>query len=235
MDELLAKCRMLVIAPHPDDETYGCGGLIARTRALGGHVYVMVVSAGDLQHYDENRSHTAGATRQEELAESMRVLGVDDYCVLFTDSHTHMRLDAMPRRDLLHEIERNSPLSLDRLQPDIVVLPAVSYNQDHEAIFRAGFTACRPGLPTVRPLAKVVLSCDAPQLCWNWEHFHPNLYVDISQFLEVKLRAHACHKSQDRPAPHHGSLENLERLARLRGAEISVDAAEAFFCHRMLW
>jgi len=110
MDDLLARSRTLVIAPHPDDETYGCGGLIARARAGGGQVYVMVVSAGDLQHYDEERSHVAVSRRQSELAESMRVLGVEDYCILFTDSHTHMRLDAVPRRDLLDEIERSSPL-----------------------------------------------------------------------------------------------------------------------------
>ncbi|MDH7571255.1 MAG: PIG-L family deacetylase [Armatimonadota bacterium] len=232
MDDILAKSRILIIAPHPDDETYGCGGLIARARALGGRVFVMVASAGDLAHYDTVHTQVQGATRQQELAEAMRVLGVEDYCVLFTDAYTHMRLDAMPRRHLLDEIERNSPLAIDRIQPDIVVLPAVSYNQDHEAVFKAGFTACRPGLPSVRPVVKIVLSCDAPQLGWNWDHFHPNLYVDISDYLETKLKAHACHQSQLRPAPHHGSLENLERLARLRGAEVSVDAAEAFFVHR---
>lgn len=234
IDDFLSRSRILVIAPHPDDETYGCGGLIARARAHGGRVYVMVVSAGDLQHYDEEHSTVAVSRRQKELADSMSVLGVEDYCILFTDSHSHMRMDVMPRRDLLDEIERGSALAMDRLRPDMVILPAMSYNQDHEAVFKAGFTACRPGMPTVRPVVKVVLSCDAPQLGWNWEPFHPNVYVDISEYLELKLKAHACHDSQLRPPPHHGSLENMERLARLRGAEISVDAAEAFYCHRWI-
>jgi len=233
-DDLLSRSRILLIAPHPDDETYGCGGLIARARAHGGQVYVMIVSAGDLQHYDEQLSTVTASRRQKELEESMRVLGVEDYCILFTDRHSHMRMDSVPRRDLLEEIERASPLAMDRLHPDMVILPAISYNQDHEAVFKAGFTACRPGMPTVRPVVKVVLSCDAPQLGWNWEPFHPNVYVDISDYLEIKLKAHACHVSQARPAPHHGSLENLERLARLRGAEISVEAAEAFYCHRWI-
>jgi LmbE family N-acetylglucosaminyl deacetylase len=235
VDALLAKSRLLVIAPHPDDETFGCGGLIAKTVSLGGHVFVMVVSAGDLTHYDEVHRDVKGSTRQEELAASLTVLGVQDYCILYTDTHSHMRLDAIPRRDLVAEIERESPLAIDRIHPDIVVLPAISYNQDHEAVFKAGFTACRPGLPSVRPVVKGVLSCDAPQLAWNWEPFHPNVYVDISAHLETKLKAHACHKSQLRPAPHHGSLENLKRLARLRGAEVSLEAAEAFYCHRWIF
>jgi LmbE family N-acetylglucosaminyl deacetylase len=68
---------------------------------------------------------------------------------------------------------------------------------------------------------------------WSYRPFRPNFYVDISAHLDTKLRAHACHRSQLRPPPHHASLENVERLARLRGAEISVEAAEAFACYRL--
>jgi hypothetical protein len=94
--------------------------------------------------------------------------------------------------------------------------------------------------PTVGPegeiagqaLARLVLAYDQPQLAWNHTPFHPNFYVDISGFLERKLAAYACHRSQVRPDPHHASLENVERLARLRGSEVSVRAAEAYYCHR---
>ena len=80
--------------------------------------------------------------------------------------------------------------------------------------------------------SEIVLTYDQPQLGWRAEPFQPNFYVDISDFLDIKLKAHSCHRSQLRPDPHHASLENLERLARLRGSEISVTAAEAFHCHR---
>ncbi len=61
----------------------------------------------------------------------MRTLGVDGTDVLFTDEQTHMRVDVLPRRDLVAKIERDSPISLDRLQPDVLLFPAISYNQDH--------------------------------------------------------------------------------------------------------
>jgi LmbE family N-acetylglucosaminyl deacetylase len=175
-----------------------------------------------------------GAVRAAELARAMATLQVDGYEVLFADTHLHLRLDTVPQRDLIALVERESRYAIDRVAPTVVVLPACTYNQDHEVLFRAGMAACRPHLPGDRPFVPIVLTCDAPQLGWHHEPFQPNLYVDISAHLDTKLRAHACHRSQLKPPPHHASLENLERLARLRGAEVSVDAAEAFRCLRML-
>lgn len=233
-DRLLAGSRVLVLAPHADDETFACGGTIAKAKALGGEVFVVCVSVGDLEMYGTDERLVSGRRRADEFAAAMAVLGVDAYDVLFTDSDRHMRLDVFPRRDLVALFEREGRYAVDRIRPDVVVLPARCSNQDHDAVFRAGFTACRPHLPEAKPFVAAVLSADQPQLCWSPEVFKPNLYVDISSFLDVKLAAHACHRSQLRPPPHHGSLDNLERLARLRGAEVSVEAAEAFLCHRLL-
>ena len=234
--------RVLVLAPHADDETFGCGGLIAKVKAEGGAVYVIVASVGDLHHYGareealefEPAPLVAGADRARELEKAMAVLGVDGYEVLFTDPGTHLRLDAMPRRDLVAYIERDARYAMDKVEPTVLILPEISYNQDHETLFKAGFTACRPHLPADKPFVQIVLSCDAPQLGWSFQPFHPNFYVDITPYLKTKLRAHACHDSQLKPPPHHASLENLERLARLRGAEVAVEAAEAFRCHRFM-
>ncbi|MCS7173105.1 MAG: PIG-L family deacetylase [Armatimonadetes bacterium] len=234
MDGFWVGQRVLVVAPHPDDEVYGCGGTVAKVKASGGEVFVIVGSVGDLRHYSAEHPLVRGAQRLEELRAAMEVLGVDGYEVLFEDTHRHMRLDAVPRRDLVTLLEREARYSIDRIRPTAVILPHPSYNQDHEALFWAGFAACRPHLPEDKPFVRLVLSCDAPQLCWSPAPFHPNFYVDISEFLEVKLRALRCHASQLRPDPHHGSVANVERLARLRGSEISVQAAEAFTCHRMV-
>jgi LmbE family N-acetylglucosaminyl deacetylase len=118
----------------------------------------------------------------------------------------------------------------------MVALPAISYNQDHVATFKAGFTACRPHDPAVKSFPKIVVSYDNQTLFWNvdYDKFHPSFYVDISDFLDVKLKALSLHKSQLRHSPHHCSIENMEYLARTRGHEISVAAAEAYVCHRFM-
>lgn len=235
IDQFLSESRILVVMPHPDDETFACGGTIARAKAQGAAVYVMIMSAGDVQQYHIGQPEISGETRAAELDAAMRCLGVDDHTVVYRDTERHLRLDALPRRDLIAQIERESKLAIDKVQPDIVVLPAPSYNQDHEATFQAGFAACRPHLPSEKPFVPVVLSADSPQLGWSVTAVRFSVYVDISgPYLKRKLEAHACHQSQVRPEPHHASLENVERLARLRGSEVAVEAAEAFVCHRLL-
>ena len=59
-DEFLSKQRFLVVAPHPDDESFGCAGAMARIKKLGGEVYVMVVSLGSLKHYDGSEDEVTG-------------------------------------------------------------------------------------------------------------------------------------------------------------------------------
>jgi LmbE family N-acetylglucosaminyl deacetylase len=233
MSDFWAGQRLLVVSPHADDEAYGCAGTIAKVKAAGGEVFVIVASVGDLRHYG-SRDVITGEIRAAELKDALEYLKVDGYEILFTDAESHLRLDAVPRRDLLALLERDARYAIDKVRPTVLILPAPSYNQDHEALFHAGFTACRPHRREDKPFINLVLTCDATQLGWGRAPFHPDFYVDISEYLGAKLNALAFHKSQLRPAPDPGSLQNVERLARLRGAEIAVEAAEAFECHRVV-
>lgn len=233
---ILKNQRCLVIAPHPDDEAFGCAGTIARLKAEGSQVFVMAVSAADLKHYNVEHGFVSGRTREEEFKASMKVLGVDDYELLFNDAGIHLQLDVMPLKKLINLLESGARLAIDKVKPTMLILPAISYNQDHEAVFRAGFTACRPGDPSLKPFQKMILACEYPAISWSlqYEKFHANFYVDITDYLDVKLKSLACYKSQVRAGIHHCSMDNVEWLAKVRGREVSVDAAEAFMCHRFL-
>ena len=73
-------------------------GTIAKAKSLGAEVYVMVVTVGDLVHYDGRGEMTTGQTRSSELDDVMKYLQVDDYEILYDDAKTHLRLDSIPRR-----------------------------------------------------------------------------------------------------------------------------------------
>lgn len=241
-DDFLAKQRLLVITPHADDETYGCAGTIARIKSLGGEVYVVLASVADLIHYGESRHESTSRlvthrTRLEEFGTVMRHLKVDDWEVWFTDKQTHLALETVERRRLVSLLESSGRLSIDTIAPTMVMLPAVSYNQDHEALYWAGVTATRPGAPGQKYTVPFVLSYDNTSLFWNGQanRFHPNTYVDISEFVAAKIEALRLHGSQVRDSLYHGSPEGLELATRTRGREVSVDAAEGFCLLRALF
>ena len=232
--QFFSKQRLLVVAPHADDETAGAGGLMARVKEAGGTVHVMTLSTGDLLHFDETGKKTKKKTRREELDAAMKTLGVDGWEIVYEDTRLHLRLETLPRRELADQIERRARFATEKSKPTMIVLPAPSYNQDHEAVYKAGIAACRPHLATLKAFQPVVLIADAPQLSWSGgSAFRPNFYVDISgKFLDLKLKAFACHQSQVRPEPSQAGLGAIRLLAEMRGREISVAAAEAFECHR---
>ncbi len=233
-DAFLARQRLLVISPHADDESFGCAGAMARIKALGGEVYCMCVSVGDLKHYDGKETIVSGQTREDEFRNVMDYLGVDAWEILYRDAETHLRLDAIPRRELIAQFERDAELALDKLQPTMLMLPTSSYNQDHEAVFRAAWTAARPGVPGLKAFQPFVLGYDNTSFFWSLERekFHPNFYIDITDFLERKLTALGMHQSQMRDTLHHSSVQNVEYIAKVRGREISVEAAEAYMLFR---
>lgn len=229
-----SKQRILVISPHADDETLGCGGLLAKAKACGASTYVCVVSVGDLKHYVGNGKTTSGQTREKEFYAAMKVLKVDGCVILLKDSEKYMRLDAVPQRDLMEIIEEHKGLGINVLKPTLVAMPHPSSNQDHVAMFHAGFAACRPHVPSKKWVPQTVLVYEIPQCSWSAENFHPSFYVDISSVLPLKLKAYARHASQVPPSPHPASLEGVKRLAELRGSQISCAAAEAFECRRFI-
>jgi len=228
-DEFLSQQRILVITPHADDETYGCAGTIARVKALGGEVFVMLVSVANTAHYGNGL--VSEKTRLAEFADVMRFLKVDDWDCLFTDIEHHLALEMLPRKELVGLFESESRLAIDKVRPTMVMIPARSYNQDHEAIYYAGVTATRPGCPgTEKHTIPWVLVYDNTSLFWSAEpqRFQPNLYIDVTKYLDVKIAALQMHTSQLRGPLYHGSPEGLELGTRTRGREVSVEAAEGF-------
>ncbi|WAH98129.1 PIG-L deacetylase family protein [Arthrobacter sp. MMS18-M83] len=170
-DRFLSGQRVLVIAPHADDESYGCAGTIARIKSLGGEAYVLLGSPGGVDHYGpaghgEMMHRVSAQTRLREFAAVMELLKVDDWEVMYTGESMHLALDTVPRKDLVRLIERDARLAVENVQPTMLFIPSMSYNQDHEALFRACMTAARPGLRSERHFIPFVLGYDNTSLFW---------------------------------------------------------------------
>lgn len=224
-----SKQRLLVIAPHPDDETLGCGGTISKIKAAGGKVYVLIMTLGDVEQFG---GESKTDVRKEEMEKAMKFLEVDGYDFGFVGDKYHLRLDTMPQKDLIDFLEKK----IDEIKPTIVALPTIcSANQDHIAIFKAAFTAARPRPSKLKHSPDLIISYEVPSSWWDYrQSFNPNFFVDISDHLEKKIKALSFFASQIRQGPDPRSLENVQRIAEFRGEELCLKSAEAFICHRCL-
>jgi LmbE family N-acetylglucosaminyl deacetylase len=208
------------VAPHPDDEVLGCGGVIARHVATGDDVYVVIVSKGAPDVFQPEFVEEV----RQEAANANKALGTKR--LLFLDFPAP-RLDSIPTSTLAGALK---DVILD-VQPATVYLPHHGdIHGDHKAVYWAALVASRPngGFSPGRLLCYETSSeteWGAPIPC---DAFVPTIFADISQYLGVKLEAMKCYGSQLAPSPRARSLASIEALARVRGSTIGVAAAEAF-------
>ena len=218
---------VLVVAAHPDDEVLGCGGTIARHAEVGDVVQVLIAAEGATSR-QLRRDRTLAFDALSELAKAAqsacKILGAAG--VEFLDLPDN-RLDSLDRLDLIKQIEQR----IDRHQPQVVyVHHAGDVNVDHRRLHEAVVTASRPlpGHAVKRILSFEVASSTEWQPPGSAPSFHPNWFVDISDQWRRKREALLAYNSEMRSWPHARSLEALEHLARWRGAQVGVEAAEAF-------
>jgi len=224
---------VLVVAAHPDDEVLGCGGTIARHAEAGDLVQVLIVAEGAtsrLQHRDRGEASDELSVLAQAARKASNILGAAGVELLDCPDN---RLDSLDRLDLIKCIE----VRMERHQPSLVyVHHAGDVNVDHRRLHEAVITACRPtpGQPVRRLLSFEVASSTEWQAPGSAPVFQPNWFVDISAQWPLKLAALEAYASEMRPWPHARSLESLEHLARWRGAQVGVGAAEAFCLLRQL-
>lgn len=233
MSSLPQLNRVLVVAAHPDDEVLGCGGTIARHADAGDQVQVLIVAEGATSR-QEQRDRLQADDELSALVQAAQkagsILGAAGVEILDLPDN---RLDSLDRLDLIKRLEQR----IDRHQPQVVyVHHAGDVNVDHRRLHEAVVTACRPtpNHPVRRLLSFEVASSSEWQPPGSGPAFQPNWFVDISGQWRRKREALVAYASEMRPWPHARSLEALEHLARWRGAQVGVEAAEAFFLLRQL-
>ncbi len=225
--------NILIVVAHPDDEVLGCGGSIAKWSRDNSEVHVLIMAEGATSR-DKSRDRVAYQNELSHLAQSAskagEILDVQSVELLnFPDN----RMDSVDLLDVVKAIEDY----VKKLQPEVVVTHhAGDLNIDHQIIHQAVITACRP---QPEQTVKRILTFEVPSATeWNSSTyvspFTPNWFEDISDTLELKIKALEAYESEMRKWPHARSIKALEHLARWRGASVGVEAAEAFMLVRQI-
>ena len=220
--------RVLVVAAHPDDETYGLGGTIARHIAQGDLVSVLILADGVTARHNATEQQKAAALKACDQ------LGVDD---IHFAGLADQRLDAMPLLDVIQPIQE----AIRDSQPSTVYTHhGGDVNQDHRMAFEATLVAVRPF--DANPVNRVLCYDMASSTEWGppfegWA-FLPNIFINIGETLETKLRAIEAYRdtfqSEVKAYPHPRSPEAVRIYAQRCGIGVGFEYAEAFMLIREL-
>jgi len=218
--------RVLVVAPHPDDETLGAGGTIAKFAARGDEVAVLVVSGHLPPLYTREHYETTVA----ESRRAFKGLGVSKSWFLEIPA-------TMIGDEPISVVNRKMVDVVAEAAPQIVLCPFPDRHIDHRLVFESVMVATRP-VGSGRGIQLLAAYETLSETHWNAPqmepNFRPNWVVDITAELPRKIEAAKCYETQIPAFPGARSIEAIEALAKFRGTQAGFAAGEAFEIIRMI-
>lgn len=198
-----AVSSVLVIAPHPDDETFGCGGTVAHLVRSGATVHIAFVTDGSASHpnHPEVDPFSLATLRRKEARLAAEILGVDGGRLWFLDESDGTLSDFQAGRARRTAAKLAGLLA--RITPQAVLLPCqVDGSSEHDASFELVAHALRETGISPRLLEFPVWSW------WNPLRLVPTLLtyrrvwrLDLREVIAIKERAIAAYSSQTAPLP----------------------------------
>ncbi len=215
--------KILVIAVHPDDETLGCGGTLLKHKEQGDEIFWLVVTSPTKGH-PSNFSEEF-ITRREALVDKI----ADTYGFVETvKMHfpTQM-LHAVDMKDFVVAVDT----VFKRIQPNVIYMMfSNDVHSDHRVAFDAVYSCTKsfrkPFIEKtymMETLSETEFSPAIPSTS-----FVPNVYVDITPYMERKLEIMSIYETEVMQEPYPRSFSSIKALARLRGSRAGVMYAEAF-------
>ncbi|KST63642.1 PIG-L deacetylase family protein [Mastigocoleus testarum] len=218
--------QILVIAAHPDDEILGIGGTIARHISQGDQIVIaFIADSGTARYKNDTIDFVKGCA-----IKAINQIGIAETNIKFAGFADQV-LDTLPILKITQWIER----VVQEVKPQIIYTHhRGDINKDHQIVHEATLTAARPYSTS---FIERILCYETPSAT-EWagpyleNNFIPNVYMDITAYLENKLIAMSAYTTELRPFPHPRSLESLRIRASYWGSIIGVAAAEPFMLVR---
>jgi len=215
--EIMSK-RVLIIAPHPDDESLGLGGTISKFVEQGNEVHLLVVS-GHLPPLYKREDYELTLS---EAQKAFEILGIKN--------STFLKIPATQIQDMpIHELNKKFSDAVDILKPQIVFCPYPDRHIDHRVVFESSMVATRP-VGSGKNIEILGAYETLSETHWNAPHiepnFTPNWVIDISNHIDNKVKALKCYKSQISDYPGPRSIEAAMALAQFRGTQAGFGYGE---------
>lgn len=213
--------NVLIIAPHADDETLGCGGAILKHKSQGDNVsWLIATSMTEKQGYSKGQIKT----RETEINKVQKAYGFTETLRLGLPT---TQLDQVGLGNLISKMSE----AFKKLQPNVVYLPyRGDAHSDHAFVFDAASACCKwfRNSSVQSVLAYETLSETGFSLNPNDMGFKPNVYMNIEKFLKKKIDIMSIYKGEMGEFPFPRNKDSMRHLAQLRGSQCGFKAAEAF-------
>lgn len=211
------KNKVLIIAVHPDDETLGCGGTLLKHKENGDEIHWLICTTID-------KSHSYYKTREKEIAKTNEAYDFDSVHNLRLKT---MQVDEYSMSELVGKISK----IIKTVIPTTIYLPFKGdVHSDHRKIFEASYSCTKsfryPFIKKIYMIETLSETEFAPST--KEDSFVPNVFVDISDFMDKKLEIMKIFESEISEHPFPRSERNLKALATLRGATCGCEYAESF-------
>jgi len=213
--------KILAIAPHPDDETLGCGGSILKHISRGDEVsWMILTSIFEVDGWSKEKVKS----RQLEIEKIAKIYGFASVEKLEMSS---TKLDTIPMSDLIEKIS----CIINKIKPNTIYLNFKNdVHTDHQIAFKAVISCTKnfrfPFIKRILLYETLSETEFAPSIEGNT--FHPNVFIDITHFFEQKKEILKLYEGELMGSKLPRSLEVLESLAKYRGSRIGSQYAEAF-------
>jgi len=168
--------KVLIIAVHPDDETLGCGGTLLKYKANGDEIHWLICT-------DIDKSHSYYKIREHEIQKVEQLYSFNSVSNLELKT---MQVDEYSMSDLISKISK----MINKIKPNIIYLPFKGdVHSDHRKIFEAAYSCTKSfRYPFVKKIYMIETLSEtefAPST--KEDSFIPNVFVDISEFMDKKL------------------------------------------------
>lgn len=213
----------MIIAVHPDDETLGCGGTILKHKAQGDQIFWLVMTGpqkGLMPHFTDEFL----AKRDAMVDGIAEAYGFDE--IIKLNLPTQM-LHTLDLRDIIQKVSE----VFKRIQPNVIYMMfANDVHSDHRVAFDAVYSCTKSfRYPFIERIYMIeALSETEFAVAIPGNTFVPNVFVDISEYIDKKLEIMSMFKGELQSDPFPRSLSTIQALARMRGSRIGVMYAEAF-------
>lgn len=206
--------KIIFIFAHPDDESFGPGGTIAKlSKENDVHVF----------------SLCNGARPGNENVSNQRVKSFYSACEMYGAKGTIHNVNDLSLS--YSAVVKRIEAIVTQMKPDIVYTNSLSdIHVDHRLVAEGAMVACRPKPEST---VKELYFCEIPASSdWSFNQlgpeFKPNVYEDITQFIDIKKQALSLYTTETYNYPDARSIRAMETRAKYRGTQIGVEYAECF-------